>query len=180
MRRAAILLLVSGVLATSGCCGAWVHRPFGPGTLCNPTNGCDAPSGPACGDSCGDDPCGAPNGNPRGGPLGYYHPLLAAILHPFQWGGCGGCGELYLGDFHGDPPDCSDPCDSCGNWTGGDWMGPAPVIGYGGGGTPGPTPCPSCGVVHTANRGTQDYVSSPSPPVISQAEHVVVAGTARR
>jgi hypothetical protein len=32
---------------------------------------------------------------------------------------CGsGCGECYCGDWHSDPPDCCDPCDCHGNWTG--------------------------------------------------------------
>ena len=33
------------------------------------------------------------------------------------WCGCG-CGERYWGDWCGDPPDCCEPCDRCGNWTG--------------------------------------------------------------
>jgi hypothetical protein len=33
---------------------------------------------------------------------------------------CGhGCGEIYLGEWISDPPDCADPCDTCyGQWTG--------------------------------------------------------------
>ena len=33
---------------------------------------------------------------------------------------CGkGCGEVYLGEWISDPPDCCDPCDKCfGQWTG--------------------------------------------------------------
>lgn len=29
-----------------------------------------------------------------------------------------GCGEVYWGDWISDPPDCCEPCDSCGNFTG--------------------------------------------------------------
>ncbi|MGA2068294.1 MAG: hypothetical protein ABSG86_25200 [Thermoguttaceae bacterium] len=32
---------------------------------------------------------------------------------------CGpGCGECYAGEWQSDPPDCMDPCDGHGNWTG--------------------------------------------------------------
>lgn len=35
--------------------------------------------------------------------------------------GCasGGCGEVYWGEWMSDPPAPCDPCDDCGNWTGG-------------------------------------------------------------
>jgi hypothetical protein len=212
IRRAAILMLVSGVLAASGCCCGWVQRPFGPGTLCDTTHcGCGA-CGPVCGpvgDSCGDvcgpacgapscdacfnsgcDPCGGPCGpcggpcgscgGPCGGPFGWCHPVLAAIFHPFRWGACNGCGDLYLGDFHGDPPDCCDPCNRCGNWTGGPPMGYAegPVIDYG----PGPdvpvapaVNCPTCGRVHGTPATSASYVSGQPPRLISQTGHVVKA-----
>jgi len=40
------------------------------------------------------------------------------ILFPPCW--CGrGCGPVYWSEFHSDPPDCCDPCDRCGNFTGG-------------------------------------------------------------
>ncbi len=66
------------------------------------------------------------------GPLSWVFGLLGI-------GGCahGGCGEIYWGDFHGDPPDVCDPCDRFGNYTGGccgcggDVYPPRP--GYGGG-----------------------------------------------
>jgi hypothetical protein len=50
----------------------------------------------------------------------YCGPLtpLFALFTRDSW--CGsGCGERYWGDFYGDPPDCCDPCDRCGNFTGG-------------------------------------------------------------
>ena len=32
---------------------------------------------------------------------------------------CGsGCGELYISDWHNYPPDCQDPCDCHGDYTG--------------------------------------------------------------
>ena len=46
------------------------------------------------------------------GPLAW----LFTILHPEKY--YGGCGEVYLGDFHSYPPDCTDPCNRCGHWTG--------------------------------------------------------------
>ena len=30
----------------------------------------------------------------------------------------GGCGEVYVGEWTSDPPDCCDPCDECGRYTG--------------------------------------------------------------
>lgn len=33
-------------------------------------------------------------------------------------GSCGGCGELYIDPWINHPPDCCDPCDSCGNFNG--------------------------------------------------------------
>jgi hypothetical protein len=40
------------------------------------------------------------------------------LFTPNSW--CGpSCGERYWGDFYSDPPDCWDPCDHCGNYTGG-------------------------------------------------------------
>jgi hypothetical protein len=50
----------------------------------------------------------------------YCGPLtpLFALFTRNSW--CGtGCGERYWGDFYGDPPDWCDPCDRCGNFTGG-------------------------------------------------------------
>lgn len=212
IRRATALLLVSGLLATSGCCG-WVYRPFGPGTLCDTTNcGCCEPCGPACGPVCGA-PCGPACGAPCGpvceepcgpacgpcgpscgpscgpvcdtcrgpGPIGACHPLLWMLFHPLQWGACNGCGDLYLGDFHGDPPDCCDPCDECGNWTGRPSMG-GPMMGYGP--APGPVApagpaapaatCPTCGHAYSGGVVTRGYASNQAPPrVVSQTAHVV-------
>jgi hypothetical protein len=49
--------------------------------------------------------CGGCDGGYRG------NELLGA-LHSYFW--CsGGCGEVYLGEWLYDPPDCCDPCDDC-------------------------------------------------------------------
>ena len=75
----------------------------------------------SCG-TCGDcgcecmDPCGECSyGRPwHRGPLS----CMFALFTPAYW--CGrGCGERYWGDFYSDPPDCWDPCDCHGNYTGG-------------------------------------------------------------
>jgi len=121
LQRLMLLGLVCGLMvAASGCglchggmsCGVPICTTGNCGPDCQPT--CDAGCGGSCG-QCGD-PC-APCG-----PLSVVHKLL----HPPTWktvacggcGNCGGCGERYWGDFHGDPPECCDPCDRCGNYTG--------------------------------------------------------------
>jgi len=53
-------------------------------------------------------PCGY-----HGGPLRWLYRLLTRNCY---WGRS--CGELYWGDWWNDPPDCCDPCDRCGNFTG--------------------------------------------------------------
>jgi hypothetical protein len=71
----------------------------------------------SCGDSCCD-PCADPCGDGCCRPW-YRGPLscLFALFTPNCW--CGpSCGERYWGDFYSDPPDCSDPCDDGGNYTG--------------------------------------------------------------
>ena len=32
--------------------------------------------------------------------------------------GCKGCGDVYWGEWISDPPDCCDPCDQCGGFSG--------------------------------------------------------------
>jgi len=32
--------------------------------------------------------------------------------------GCKGCGDIYYGEWISDPPDCCDPCDQCGGFSG--------------------------------------------------------------
>lgn len=133
MKRTLLLCLVSFVaVATSGCaCHPWV---FGPGTVCEPS-GCGPCSATACGptacdsacepvcDDCGEGACSEPCGTacgpdpcaaccPPRGPLTW---LFALLSHGY----CGpSCGEVWWGDWHGAPPDCNDPCDRCGEYTG--------------------------------------------------------------
>jgi hypothetical protein len=53
----------------------------------------------------------------------------------FSWLGCGlhhaacsgGCGEVYWGEWVSDPPDCCDPCNDCGHFTGGQCCHPRPL-----------------------------------------------------
>ncbi len=119
------------------------------GAICEPTHCCDGAyceqCGPACGvsgpacascgdvcvdagcdtccDPCGDtccDPCGGCGCDPCGGSCWSGCGPLSWLFGGLSWGCCGsGCGEFYWSDFYSEPPDCCDPCDRCGNWTGG-------------------------------------------------------------
>jgi len=92
-------------------CGPAPCEPAGVGA-CGPIAqpGCGPAFGPPCGGGCVG-PCGA---GPCYGLLGG---VLRALFPP-SW--CGsGCGPIYWSEFHSDPPDCCDPCDRCGNFTGG-------------------------------------------------------------
>lgn len=106
---AGILSLAVAICAAtgSGCCtlhdgscgagmlSALLHPPawYGECNECGP-----APVA-ACGEACG--------------PGGLIPWLRRQLI-------CGhGCGEIYLGEWISDPPDCADPCDTChGQWTG--------------------------------------------------------------
>lgn len=87
-----------------GCCeqcgpGAWA----GPGCNC-PTCGGDSYG---CGDACGcGDSCDSCS-----------HPRLSRFWQ-YVCGGCQGCGELYWNEWYNDPPECCEPCDCMGNYTG--------------------------------------------------------------
>lgn len=60
---------------------------------------------------------------------------------------------MYWGDFHGDPPDCCDPCNCMGDYTGcGDT--------YGGCG------CGNCGGAPVANHGVPTGKSYSTPEQI--------------
>jgi|GEM_PF-954312 len=103
------LLLASGCVCR-GPCGV-VRDPL----ACEPS--CGHPCMPALNydrvwrggcNECGD--CGGGS---------YYHcgllPMARARLG--MHGTCGrGCGEVYWGEWVSDPPDCCDPCNSCGDW----------------------------------------------------------------
>lgn len=87
-----------------------------------------------CGDTCGDvgcgrpcrgtpcgscDPCADPCGSGCYGRCWHRGPLscLFALFTCGTWWGPN-CGERYWGDFYSDSPDCWDPCDGYGNYTG--------------------------------------------------------------
>ena len=120
---------------------------------------CNDGCGRVCGrcNSCGDcDSCGSSCGNNRpwhNGPLSCAFAYLGRIFFC-----CPSCGERYWGDYYGDPPDCCDPCDNCGNYTGGG--------------------CPTCGSRGRVQRyGNGDYVeegaeemATPQGAVITQPE----------
>jgi len=84
-------------------CGVPCRRPL----LCPRCGRCLDPCWDPCGDCC--------YGRVwHRGPLSC---LFALFMRP-AW--CGsGCGERYWGDFYSDLPDCWDPCDCYGNYTGG-------------------------------------------------------------
>lgn len=196
MKRTLAALLMAGlcVLGT-GCtnCG-WVYEPFGPGTLCagGPCDGgcggcaspgcgaCEAPActtcaAPACTscaaptpaacscetacDTC-DRSCGGTCASPCG-PLTWLFNVLNAGCY------CGdGCGEMWWGDFHGAPPECCEPCNRMGEWTG-----------QPGGGVPMSTGgCSSCG-----GGSSIDYTFQNQPRVLAgstpKANHIRQAAT---
>lgn len=185
------LLLSVALAASGGCnvCRAILYDPFGPNTLCDGRR-----CGPLCGESCGpirgrmappaiiDEPgdgeyaeawgpapCACRRGLIRG-PLSFVFALFTAGSYP----GCyGGCGERYWGDWYGDPPECCDPCDNQGNFTGGGpaWRGGPGPAGMSGAEMEGPVAptgaapggCRSCGQGHTAySRGPSRNLAYPS------------------
>jgi len=103
LARTCLALLASSLAAAGGCCAPHYG---GDCCLCLPKpivwdgscNEC-APDCESCADCCGD--CG-----------------ILSFLRRKKI--CGmGCGEIYLGEWISDPPDCCDPCDQCtGCWTG--------------------------------------------------------------
>jgi len=135
-------------------CAPAACEPCGamPCDTCGPVGACE----PACGMDCGCGGCGH-----GAGLLGLFGGIYRA-LHPPGW--CGGCGEIYWSEFHSDPPDCCDPCDCYGNFTGGGCTTCGPV-------GCGPTTCgpAGCGVMaensapNTLPR--EEYVSRLKPPV---------------
>ena len=104
-------------------CGTACEEPCGPGLLrgrCGLRGAVVAPCDEGgCGE-CGELPCRCRRGIIRG-PLSFVFALFGAGTYR----GCGlgearnGCGERYWGDWYSDPPECSDPCDCHGNFTGG-------------------------------------------------------------
>ncbi len=159
-KRIILLGLVSGLLVSSTGCGLFrcllcpgsmcdpQHCAPMPGPACGPASvaacqpACGPPSPPPCQPACGPvlapacgpvsaPTCNQPYGSPQApcGPLTWIFRLFGAG----SWYG-GGCGEMYYGDWCSAPPDCCDPCDQRGNYTGGG------ASGYYGGYTPGTAP----------------------------------------
>lgn len=81
------------------------------------------------------------------------------------------CGQRYWGDFYSDPPDCSDPCDCHGNYTGGgnSWSG-GYASGYTGGYTGGS--CRNCGGGHGGYGG----MPNAEPNTVSESDQLVSPG----
>lgn len=113
---ACLALLVSSGCVCRGPCGV-IRDPLGAcepdcGHTCMPALNYDRVwRGGPCND-CGPGGCGTGS---------YYRcgllPMLRAHLHGTAT--CGrGCGEVYWGEWVSDPPDCCDPCNSCGDWQG--------------------------------------------------------------
>lgn len=189
MKRALLVCLVLGAaVVASGCCG-WYSgpgpcHPFGSHiAVCDPTHCgdapcgatcgpvCDEPCGPVCGpcgDVCGEpcgDPCGEPCGGPGYGPYGHPWGPLSWLFGIFT---CGyhdsGCGEFYWSDFHSEPPDCCDPCDRCGNYTGG----------YHGGGYGQSSGCSECGSGYGPAGYARNVNSDLRPRAVQAGEGYVI------
>ena len=166
LQRFMLLGLLCGLMTAATGCGLCHYGTTGPFTICTTDNcgpGCQPACASSCGGSCGDcaDPC-APCG-----PLSIVHKLFC----PQKWD-CGSCGERYWGDFHGDPPECCDPCDRCGNFTGattdgcsnGNCGGGGYQVEHGGGGG-----CSTCGTNGPASYRPQMASRTVEPRPVSQA-----------
>lgn len=172
MRRIVLFGLILGLLAGgSGCgvCGWPACGPGSPGTICDPTH-CAA-GGHECGSSCGT-ACGLCSSKAYPGPL-------SCLMYLCNYGTYKGpvCGDVYWGDWHGDPPDCCDPCDRHGNYTGVQTGG----SGCGGGCSGGCVDCEvGCDVGCDAGCDTCAH-KSPSVPAVAHTQRVARShGTARR
>ncbi len=117
---------------------------------------------------CGEVPCRRHCGIVRG-PLSFVFALFTAgTYRGCGFGDRGGCGERYWGDWYSDLPECSDPCDRYGNFTGGcsncggyEGTMPAGMAGpyQEGGMAPQPGGCRSCGqgAVASQSYGSPRY-----------------------
>jgi|YNPMSStandDraft_1061717.scaffolds.fasta_scaffold12204_3 hypothetical protein len=126
-----IWALVGMLVLIGGCCGPGPQRPLRPWfPPCDPS---------PCGQSCWEaEPWGAGLGNPARrqteadlacqgclptppAPAAYYPGPLSWLFARLWWPygpGFAGCGERYWSPWVADPPDCCDPCDGYGQWTG--------------------------------------------------------------
>ena len=128
--------------------------------------GCDMECGRPCrGPYCRrcapcDDPCMDPCGDACYGRCWHRGPLscLFALLMRGSWWGPN-CGEAYWGDFYSDPPDCWDPCDGYGNYTG-----------HG---------CDSCGGYGNAYGGFDGYTGGPVDDGMGVARENIISRTDR-
>lgn len=171
-----------GGCVEEGCCG----------TECCEAGCCEpscSPVGGYCQETCVPPAtlCAVPRGHLGPFRRGMYYEGPYHHRGPLSWvfgllgiGGCahGGCGEMYWGDFHGDPPDVCDPCDQFGNYAGGccgcggDVYPPRP--GFGGG-------CTDCdeGVGGYPMEGDEVYyegqTGSPAPAAAPPAKQAVPA-----
>ena len=172
----------------------------GCGSTCGPMNRPARPpvnatrrayAGGDCGVACGgpcrgtpcrscspcDDPCGDPCGETCYGRCWHRGPLscVFSLLTPTSWWGPS-CGERYWGDFYSDPPDCWDPCDGYGNYTGRGGYGGGcrncadgyGADGYGVGGYGGGMPAYGDNVVSRSDRTV-----GPAPKLATQPHRAV-------
>lgn len=119
------------------CCNT--YTPICP-CVGNCNNGCGGCCEPACGcSSCGEPCCGCGTGCGQGCAPSWCGSGTACcprkcclknygfccccghVVDAFcKCCPCGGCsGEVYWNEWHNDPPYCQDPCNSCGQFTGG-------------------------------------------------------------
>lgn len=102
----------------------WMFGCLLAGGLATATGCCSMPCGYGAAGISGIDDCGScgVGGAAYCGPNRFMDHLASTF-------GCGsGCGGMYWGEWTSDPPDACDPCDACGNWTGGApavWAGDA-------------------------------------------------------
>ncbi|MFZ5832016.1 MAG: hypothetical protein ACOY3P_18180 [Planctomycetota bacterium] len=182
VRQIGLLVVAVGLVSgTTGCVGILWHSPLNPRMHCDPDHCCDAPAAcadcggcgvavGACCDTCG--PCDIGCGQcVHPGPVTWVFRLLNRGVF---CDGCG-CGERYWGEWYNDPVDCCDPCDQCGNFTGGSCATcsasphavPGPVVAR----QTAPRPVVSGNVVRTKPTPAAPRVSEPQ--VISETERVV-------
>jgi hypothetical protein len=105
-----------GCEATCGCeasCGCEPACGTEVGCGCEPACGCAEPCG------CGTASCGTCGRNCRA-KAGERWARFVGCMHKSLCGtGCSGCdGEIYWSEWYNDPPQCCDPCNQCGQWTG--------------------------------------------------------------
>jgi len=128
-------LVIAGAIACGLECGDlqagcpiwanWLHidsHGSGGCRTCSPaehdgTGSCQCSGqGQADGPSWGNSACRRCGSRHRGG-HGWHFPMLRTLIGVVDAAEAG-CGEVYWGAYHNDPPDRCDPCDRCGHWVG--------------------------------------------------------------